>query len=165
MLTLFPVEDTYVRGGAYATANYGTSSVLHVKSDASADLTRDAYLRFDLGTLPTVSSAKFRVYARLTFADNVTAVLYPVMNSWSESALTWSSRPGYVSSRPLGSMTLTSTTFAWREFDVTTHVRSERQAGRRLVSFALHSPAPSDERIDINSREASSNRPELVVTP
>lgn len=164
-LTLFPVEDTYVRGGAYATTNYGTSTTLHVKSDASLDLTRDAYLRFDLGSLASVSRARFRVYAHLTAADNVTAILYPVANAWSETALTWNSRPGYVSSRPLGSMALTSTTFAWREFDVTAYVQGERQAGRRLVAFALHCPAPSDERIDLNSREATSNRPELVVTP
>ncbi len=164
-LTLFPVEDTYVRGGTYATTNYGTSTVLNVKSDASADLNRDAYLRFDLGTLASVGRATMRVYGHLTYADNVTAVLYPVVNAWSESALTWNSRPGYVSSQQLGSMTLTSTTFAWREFDVTAYIKSERAAGRRLVAFALHCPAPSDERIDINSREASSNRPELVVTP
>jgi hypothetical protein len=163
-LTLLPVEDTYIRGGSYATTNYGTSNVLHVKSDSDLNLTRDAYLRFDLGTLASVSSAKLRVYARLTSTDRVTSVLYPVTAAWSESGLTWSSRPGYVSSRPLGSMTPT-TTFTWYEFDVTSHVVGERQAGRRLVAFALHCPAPSVERIDVNSREAASNRPELVLAP
>jgi hypothetical protein len=62
-------------------------------------------------------------------------------------------------------MTLTSTTYAWRELDVTSHVRNERNAGRRLVSFAFHCSAPSVERLDMNSSEASNNRPELVVAP
>ena len=164
-LTLFPVEDTYVRGGTYAASNFGRATALHVKSDASLDLTRDVYLRFDLGSLGSVSAARLRVYANLTAAESVRAVLYPVTASWAESSLTWNSRPGYVSTQPLGSMTLTGTTFAWFQFDVTAWVKSERQAGRRLVSFALHAPDATAERINVSSREASTNRPELVVTP
>jgi hypothetical protein len=163
--SLLPVEDTYVRAGSFASTNFGTSTFLHVKSDTDMNYTRDAYLRFDLGTVSSVASAKLRVYAKLTASDNVTAVLYPVRSAWTESSLTWNSRPGYLSSQPLGSMTLTVTTPSWREFDVTSWVRSERQAGRRLVSFAFHCSAPSVERIDVNSSEASQNRPELVVTP
>jgi hypothetical protein len=135
-----------------------------VKSDTDLDYTRDAYLRFDLGTVSSVASANLRVYAKLTASDNATAVLYPVRSAWAESSLTWNSRPGYLSSQPLGSMTLTVTAPTWREFDVTSWVRNESQAGRRLVSFAFHCPASSVERIDITSREASASRPELVVT-
>jgi hypothetical protein len=164
-LRLFPVEDTYVRGGTFSSTNFATSTLLQVKSDESPSLTRDAYFRFDLGSTASVSAAKFRVYAHLTAADSVRAVLYPVTGAWSESTLIWNSRPGYLSASPLGSMTLTGTTFAWFELDVTSHVRSEQQAGRRLVSFALHCPANSVERIDLSSREATANRPELTVTP
>jgi hypothetical protein len=161
---LSPVEDTYVRDGAYSSTNYGTSSVLHVKSDTTSGLTRDAYLRFDLGTAATVSAAKFRAYGRLTAADTVQATLFPVTGSWSEPSLVWSPRPGYVSTNPLGTITVTSTTFGWYEIDVTSYVRAERQAGRRLVSFALHATAPSNERLDLSSREATANRPELVIS-
>jgi hypothetical protein len=56
-------------------------------------------------------------------------------------------------------MTLSVTTPAWREFDVRSWVRSERLSGRSLVSFAFQCPAPSVERIDINSREANANPP------
>jgi hypothetical protein len=164
-VTLLPVEDAYVRDGTFAATNFGTSATLHVKSDAGAGLTRHAYLRFDLGSIATVSSAKFRGYAHLTAADTVRAILYPVTGSWSESTLVWNSRPGTVSTSPLGSMTVTSTASSWFEVDVTSYVRNEQQAGRRLVSLALQCPAGSVERLDLNSREASSNRPELVVTP
>jgi hypothetical protein len=162
---LIPIEDAYVRDGTYATANYGTSTFLHVKSDTTASYTRDTYLKFDLGALATVSSATFRVYGRLTAADIVRATLYPVSGVWSESTLLWNTRPGYVAANPLGSLTATSTAFAWFEIDATSYVRSERQAGRRIVSFALHATAPSVERLDLSSREASANRPELVVKP
>ena len=161
---LVPIEDAYVRDGTYASTNFGTPALLNVKSDEGANLTRHAYLKFDLGSLPSVSAAKFRVYGRLTAADTVRAALYPVSGVWSESTLTWNTRPGYVNT-VLGTITVTSTSFAWFELDVTSYVQSERVAGRRIVSFALRAPAPSVERLDVNSREASANRPELVVTP
>jgi hypothetical protein len=47
---------------------------------------------------------------------------------------------------------------------VTNYVKSERTAGRRLVSFALHCPAPSTAGLAAHSREAS-NKPQLIVTP
>jgi hypothetical protein len=164
-LRLAPIEDAYVRDGAYASTNFGTQAALHVKTDTEASLTRDAYLRFDLGTIATVSAAKLRVYGHLTASDSVRAVAYPVTGAWSESTLVWNSRPGYVTASPLGSLTATSTTYSWFEVDVTSFTRSEREAGRRLVSFALHCPASSVERLDLSSREASANRPELVVSP
>jgi hypothetical protein len=161
---LLPIEDAYVQNGTHASTNFGTPALLQVKSDTEPNLTRHAYMKFDLGSLPSVSAAKFRVNARLTAPDTLAATLYPVSGVWSEATLTWNTRPGYVNS-PLGSMTVTSTTFAWFEIDVTTYVKSERTAGRRIVGFALRAPAPSVERLDVNSREASTNRPELVVTP
>jgi hypothetical protein len=163
-VTLRPIEDTFVRNGIYAGTNFGTSAVLDVKTDTEPNLTRDAYLRFDLGSLSTASSAKLRLYGSLSAADTVTATLYPVTGSWSESTLTWNTRPGY-SATPLGSFTATSTTAAWRELDVTAHVKGELSAGRRQIALALHAPAASVEKLMVNSREASTNQPELVVTP
>ena len=69
-------------------------------------------------------------------------------------------------------MTLTSTAFAWREFDVTSHVRSEQQAGRRFVSFALHCPAsiPSSASTSIRAKRrrtvpSSSSAPDVEAVP
>lgn len=154
-----------MRNGTYASTNFGTAPALDVKSDSEPNLTRDAYLRFNLGSIPTVSSAKFRVYAALSAVDSVTPSLYPVTASWTETALTWNSRPGYVSSNPLGAFTVTSTSYTWKEIDISAFVRNEHSAGRRVLSFALHAPAPSVEKLMFPSREASSNRPELIVTP
>jgi hypothetical protein len=163
-VTLQPIEDSFVRNGIYAGTNFGTSTVLDVKTDTEPNLTRDAYLRFDLGSLTSASSAKLRLYGSLSAADTVTASLYPVTGSWSEATLTWNTRPGYLATS-LGVFTFTSTAAAWKEIIVIDYVKAEIAAGRRQLAFALHAPATSVEKLIINSREATSNRPELVVTP
>ena len=149
----------------YWTVNFGSAGELQVQSNADINLVRDAYLRFDLASVASVSSAKFRVYAALSESGSASATLYPVTGSWSESSLIWNTRPGYISSNPLGVLAPGTASFSTFEIDVTNYVKSERQAGRTLVSFALHSPAPSVPRIVTKSREASGNRPELIVTP
>ena len=42
--TLPPVADNFVRGGTFAGDNYGSSTLLTVKLDTSADAQRQAYL-------------------------------------------------------------------------------------------------------------------------
>jgi hypothetical protein len=161
---LVPIEDGFIRGGTYATNNFASSTVIETKSDADLSQTRDAYLRFDLGSLATVSSAKFRVYAAASASGSVNPTLYPVAGAWTEGTLSWNTRPGYVSSNPLGAFTVSSTAYAWQEVNVTNYVKSERTAGRRLVSFALHCQAPSAAGLTAHSREGS-NKPQLIVTP
>jgi hypothetical protein len=164
VITLAPIEDTYIRGGSYATTNYGTSTELQVQSNADLSLTRDAYLRFDLRSATSVSNAKFRIMTSLSAAGTVGMTLFPVTGGWTEAALVWNLRPGYVSASPLANFTVTSTSATWFEVDVTNYVKSEFQAGRRLFAFALHSLTPSTTRINAGSRETS-NRPALLITP
>jgi hypothetical protein len=163
-VTLPSIADSFVRDGAYANTAYGGATALDVKTDTTAGLSRDALLRFDLGSLPSVSNARLRVYASLSAVDSVTATLYPVTGVWSESTLTWNTRPGYVTTAPLGSLLATCGTAAWKELDVTAHVKAELAAGRRVFALALHATAPSVEKMVIASREAA-NGPQLVVTP
>jgi len=40
-----------VRGGTYAANNFGTTTTLSVKNDATSDNTRQAYLRWDLSAI------------------------------------------------------------------------------------------------------------------
>lgn len=163
-VTLNPIEDGFIRGGTYAANKFGTGAALETKSDANLSETRDAYLRFDLGSLASVSSAKFRIYTAATASGSVNPTVYPVAGAWTEGTLSWNTRPGYVSNNPLGAFTLSSTAYAWQEVNVTNYVKSERTAGRRLVSFALHCQSPSAAGVTAHSREAS-NKPQLIVTP
>ena len=116
-------------------------------------------------SVASASKATFRIYAALSDTDSVSASLYPLTGSWSASTLTWSTRPAYTMNSPLGVVTATSTVGAWKEVDVTSHVRQQLATGIRLVSFALRASASSVEKLILRSSEAAANRPELVVTP
>jgi hypothetical protein len=163
-VTLYPLADAFARNGIHAGTNFGSATTLDVKTDTEPNLTRDAYLRFDLGALASASSARFRVHAALSANDTVAATLYPAIGSWSETTLTWSNRPGYVV-RPLGLLTVTSTAASWKEIDVTAHVKGELASGRKQIDLALHANSPSVEKLILSAREAAANRPELVVAP
>lgn len=164
-VTLVPVADAFVRAGSYASVNYGSATSLNVKTDPNASYLRDAYLRFDLASVSSVTSAKLRVYGALDKTGSVGATAYPVTGAWAEASLTFANAPGYVTTNALGTLAFSSTGMSWHEVDVTTYAKSERAAGRTALSFALHGGKGNGARIDLNSREASSGRPELVVTP
>jgi hypothetical protein len=57
-----------------------------------------------------------------------------------------------------------STTYASYDIDITSYVVGERAAGRDIFSVALHDPSNSTPYILLNSREASANKPQLVLT-
>jgi hypothetical protein len=88
---------------------------------------------------------------------------YSVSNTnWVETGITWGNRPALGSA--LGSVSVSGTAYAWYEIDVSSYVAAEKAAGHNLISLALTNPATSTRYIQINSREAASNRPQLVVS-
>lgn len=182
-VTLAAVADASVRDGAYANTNYGTAAELitkqssggynHTNYAASTEriakqsfggYNRWSYLRFDLsGVTGTVPSAKLRVWGRLGAAGSFATGVYPVAStSWAETGITWSNKPA-VGATALGSVTVNATTGRWYELDVTAYVQAERAAGRNVISLALRNLATSDSVTYWNSRENTSNKPELVI--
>ena len=155
--------DAYVRGGAYASQNFGTAAQLLVKEHASADLRRRSFLRFAL-TGPVPTRAVLRLRGALHTPDVVPIVAYPVVNtSWSETGITWVTQPP-AGSTPLATVSIASTTVVWHEWDVTSYVRAERAAGRTAVAFMLAGAAPRDEYPAFASREAAAaDRPALLL--
>jgi hypothetical protein len=94
----------------------------------------------------------------------VTVGLYAVTNpTWSESGLTWNTRPA-AAATPLATRTMSSSTAAWHVFDITEFLRQQKAAGATVVSFALRATFASEGWAGFNSDEAVSNRPELVVS-
>ena len=63
----------------------------------------------------------------------------------------------------LATATVLNTTDAWYEWDVTAFVRAEITAGRHIVSIALKDQANTSNQGIFNSRQAASNKPQLVV--
>ena len=162
---LAPTADAHVQGGASAGLNFGGATELLVKESTNPDHDRQALLKFDLGSgSGAITSAKLRLFGRIqdTRASNLTAEVYDVSPNWQESGITWSNRPTGGSLR--ASRTITDSTARWYEFDVTDYVESERAAGDLTVAFRLKIVQSSSPAVTFNSGEASSNKPQLVIT-
>ena len=135
--------DTYVRDGTYSGQNYGQAVTMEVKNVDSAGYDRQAYVRFDLtgvGSAAEITSAKVRLYGKLlnTMVASMPIGLYPVANTtWSEAGLTWSNKPAAGAS-PIATKTVSGTTGAWYEFDVTSYLSSRSPPGRSAVAFMLY---------------------------
>ncbi len=170
--TLTATADALVRDGSNASTNYGTATTLETRSDGvvNSGNNRDAYLKFDTTavTLANTGSVKLQIYAASSAAGAVGASVYSVATTtWIESgagSLTWSNKP-VAGGTALSSATLNGTTLTWYELDVTNYVKAEKTAGRNVVSLVLHNPAVTAANLSINSKEAASNRPQLVITP
>ncbi len=94
--TLYPVADTYARGGVNAGSNYGTSTTLQLKADNSADVQRQAYLRWSLaGFTNPVLHARVRLTPVSVGTNGLEhGLTLASSNEWSELALNWSNQPG-----------------------------------------------------------------------
>jgi hypothetical protein len=93
----------------------------------------------------------------------VTQVFSIADNSWLETGITWNKRrtPGATA---LASATITGTTQKLYTFDVTAYVKAQLAAGIKTVSFVLINSANTSPAAIFNSKEASSNKPTLVVS-
>jgi subtilisin family serine protease len=163
-VTLAPAADAYVRDGTYAGTNFGTATTVVVKNSASAGTNRISYVRFPLTSVNgTVNSAKLRLYGSRPAATTVTDSAYAVSsNSWTETGITWNNKPAVGAKQGTG--IVITTTAGYQEWDVTSFVKSQKAAGATAVSLAVQMDAPVTDSPDtFNSREAASNRPQLVV--
>jgi len=159
---LLPVADAYVRGGAYANTNFGSAADLRSKLSSSPDTTREAFLKFDIGGIAPIRSATLRVYGALTEATNVATAAHGAQAAWTETGLTWNTRPA-TSATALATVRVPDSVKRWHEWDVTPHLQAEQSAGRTVVSLALRNPAASTPQTVFHAREATSNPPELIV--
>ena len=48
---------------------------------------------------------------------------------------------------------------------MTSYAKSEKMAGRNVITLGLHGPASTSTLATLNSREAASSGPSLLVTP
>jgi hypothetical protein len=131
---------------------------------SSAEYTRQAFLKFDVSSAPAIGVARLRVYGSLPDTRDLNAAVDAksvASTTWQEGTLTWNNRPS-LGSR-LSTVRLPDTTARYYEFDVTAFVRAEKAAGRNVLSLALSNPAATSAFMTFNSRQAASNRPELVI--
>jgi len=125
-------------------------------------------LKFDLTTVTGITKATVRLYGSLSdaTASNVPASIYSVATTtWTESgsgSITWNTKPAS------GTTSLSNTMIRdniprWYDFDVTAYLQTEKAAGRNVVSLAVKNTAQSSPFVSFNSREATSNQPQLIL--
>jgi hypothetical protein len=160
-VTVQPTVDAYVRGGSSASSNFGTTTQLITRL-STANNTYESYLTFDAGQICTASNVKLRLYGKLSATGNLGVSAYSVANtSWVETSINWNNKP--VTGTLLATTTVTSTSNAWYEWDITQYVQNELSAGRRIISIALKGVTSSSNQVTLNSRQATSNKPELKI--
>lgn len=148
--TVFPAEADATVEAAVPDTNLGRAVVL----GADTSPQKESYLRFNVqGLAGTVESATLRLYASNGSTNGPAA--YGTATGWTETGITWNSgRPARTTGVLEDKATIPTGT--WVEWNVSASV-----TGNGLYSFNL-APTSSDGT-DMSSREAASNRPELVV--
>jgi hypothetical protein len=147
-LTFTPVADAYVYQSK-PTTNYGTSNLLRI--DGSPIMR--SYLRFNIqGVNGIITRVTLQVYANSASSSgyNIGNV---ANNTWTESTINYNNAPS------IGSSVGSSGSFAagtWTSVDITSLV-----TGNGTLNLGLYTT--SSTAISLNSRQASTNVPQLIV--
>jgi hypothetical protein len=152
-----PIADAHTYTATPLT-NFGTAKSLTLVSQSTGSYS--AYLRFNVaGLTRAVQSAKVRLY--VTSSSDQGGAIHSVANTylgtatpWTETGINASNAPA-IDGTPLSSIGAAPKD-TWVEFDVTAALN-----GNGLYNFGLRTASSNDVRY--NSREASGNRPELVI--
>lgn len=173
-LALAPVADAWVQGAdAFRNTNYGASAEMQIKRtlNPGAGRGRRGFLRFDTSSVTgAITSAKLRVHSRLTDAalPPTTMIVQKVTDTaWNEMTLTWNNQPAVASPDALAQIIVANATGQYYEFDLAQFLQQERAAGRTIVSLRLINQTATGNSgasfSSVTSREAASNRPQLVI--
>ena len=151
VFTFGPEADARVQASA-ATTNYATSNL---RVDGGTNPAVESVLRFTVSGAPagSIRSAKLRVYAYSGTVDG--PAVFTTNPAWNETAINWNNRPPRTSATTDDKGAVSTNT--WVEYDVTSFVTSNG-----TYSFGL--AGTSSDGIDFRSREAATERPQLVVT-
>ncbi len=166
--TLNPAADSYIRDGTYSGTNYGTESVLKQSGNETADNNMTSVLKFDFSSQGSVAAETrkvLRLYVNQVSSSEVKKIsVYGMDDShWSETDMAWDNADRgrtYIDTVEI------EDSGRWYEWNVTDYVY--KHSADRVVSFSLleepGAGGAANEQISFNSREASSNKPELQFT-
>jgi hypothetical protein len=162
--TLVALADAMVRGGIYASSNFGTATTMTVKGIGTGDFDRRALLRWDVrSVLGRVVHAVVRLVPVAVGATNIEhAVRFVSNDTWGETNVTWQNQPA--SQYRFGSWVPVANQPV--EFVVTPQVQ-EALAGDGLLSLQIFSTLDfgGNGSADYATRENSivTNQPQLIV--
>jgi hypothetical protein len=160
--TLAAAADAYVRNGTYANTNFGRDTALHIKGSASTGFTRYFYIKFSLGTIQNLYSAKLRLYGRNN--ENTSSIMisaYGVTNdSWVETSITHNNAPASTTA-VIGTVSVNNVA-KYYDIDVTSFVKSQL-AGDKIVTILVKDASNQNRYLSFRSREHTANKPQLLV--
>ena len=165
-VTLTPTDDATVRGGTNSSTNYGGASKLEVKHNTSATNERQTYLKFNIGSVAAVTSAKLRLFGGLLTSEDpsMRISVYSASNTtWTEGSINYGNKPGSAAGSS-ATTTISGTTAKYYEWDLTSLIAAEKAAGHTTITLVLKSVDLTWAVGSFNSSEASSNKPQLVVS-
>lgn len=159
---LAPIADAFVRDGSFASTNFGSHAALEVKNGSTTSIIRESYLKFSVSGITEIASAKLRIFGQnVETTNSVNLSAYGVANdTWTETGITWLNAPGAATAL------LASTAVSriqYYDLDVTGYVKAQL-AGDKITSFVLKNATAKNLKLAFNSKEATTNPPQLVIT-
>lgn len=152
-----PEDDAYVQGGTNADNNYGSASTLFAKDCSDANYDRRTYIKFNIGTLESVSEAKLRLRCSALENGEMTVIVYRTTDSWDEGNITFNNAPSIGSSVDSCTVSYAGGYFEW---DVTDYIKDKMSSSS--VSFVIYTSV--DKYASFESKE-NDNAPQLIITP
>jgi hypothetical protein len=163
-VTLVAEADAHVQGGTNSASNYGTNTSMLVK-EASADVRRRAYVRWNLASLTNrIVDARVRLNIASSSTNLIENSAALAGNGWTESTLNWNNQPA--SSSPFYSWHAT-TNRPTLEINVTREVQEALGSDGLLtlqISSARDVGGLGTAGYTTKESSTSSKRPQLIVT-
>ncbi len=160
-VSITPTADATV-ASATPTTKLGGGQTLESSTSTTIG-SRWIYLKFDVSQFTDIQAAKLDVRGhQVSGSTDLGIAIYAVSStSWSEATIDWNTRPA-TGATALASNTIHPSGDDYYRLDVSSYVRSEKAAGRSVVSFALKNTSTSDATIVFNAREQNYNGPSMV---
>lgn len=162
-VTLYAVADAYVDNGA-PNSNFGTGNTLFAALYGEFNNLEQSLARWSLSSIPagaTIQSAKVRLYLdQAGGQSSVTLTLSRATTSWTETGVTWNTKPGY-SAADIASV---GTASGWVEWTTTSLVQGWMAGTYSNYGVGVTGPASGSLYTrGFRSREQGT-APQLVVT-
>jgi hypothetical protein len=165
-------EDTWVLGAASNSENHGSSTELEVYYSWSENNRKEAFLKFNLGSLgkelPNLKNATLQLHVTTANGANRTIFISAIHdNSWDENTLTGAIRATNENLRTTGNRLFVrrgAHTPGMLSFDITTWLADNSHDS--IFSFKVHDLAETTAALRLASREHSdvTLQPVLVLT-
>jgi hypothetical protein len=157
--------DVYVRDGAYAGTNYGNATSLQVARSNVGGQSRWTYLKFNLSSIKSISSATLYLNGAAVGSGSMPMVVNAgSSNSWSENTINWRNKPSKGSTVATFSPTVNGASAKNYAASITSWLKAQKAAGKTEVTLVVSGPTASSTFGNFKSDEASSSKPFLKIT-